>query len=72
MQIAPIFSYLRLQDQNFLQLSHETSQKVEDQQNFQDLTGFGSSYSIISPFRKKCLNPCDWNFHLNVTYKNDP
>ena len=31
-----------------------------------------SSYGKISSFRKKRWHPCDWNFHLNVTCKNDP
>ena len=31
-----------------------------------------SWYGKISSFRKKRWHPCDWNFHLNVTCKNDP
>ena len=30
------------------------------------------SYDKISSFYKKRWHPCDWNFHLSVTCKNDP
>ena len=31
-----------------------------------------SLYDKISSFRKICCHHWDWNFHLNVTCKNDP
>ena len=40
-------SYLGLQNQNFLFLSHKTLQKDKDQQSFQNVTNFGSWDSII-------------------------